>query len=169
MVVGVSYPSSVSVTGVAYAGAPMWQIGGAADPTDSTRMGLWFLLAPASGPNIVSVNFSGPAGAVAGASSWTGVDQTTPLGSFTSARGQSAAPMVIARSSLDEVIVDAVANIGTGGPPAAGPGQSQLWSGLQGGIGGGGSYANGRNSVSMSWSQTVDVWAIGAVPLKPAR
>lgn len=167
IVVGISHRENQPITGVTYAGQALTLIGGRSDPNDDSRIELWYRLAPATGTNSVQVTFSVVGNAVAGATSWTGVNQTTPLGAFVSANGISATATVNVSSATGEVVVDTLANKG-GGPPTAGTGQTQRWSAEQGNVGGGGSHEPGAATVTMSWTQANKAWAIGAVPLKPA-
>ena len=65
------------------------------------------------------------------------------------------------------VVVDTVANT-EGGAPTAGADQTQHWSAVETDVSGGGSHEPGAATVTMSWTQANVLWAIGAVPLKPA-
>ena len=80
------------VVGVTYNGTPLSIVGSHNDAGPSRRVEMWYLLAPASGgpyPVVVTVDLptAGSVGVVAGATTFTDVDQTTPLGTFVSNDG----------------------------------------------------------------------------------
>ena len=84
-----------TVTGVRYngaAGTALTLVGAHNDAGNTRRVEMWYLLNPASGTNIpivvsVRVNGGNTVGVVAASTTFTGVDQTTPLGTFVSANG----------------------------------------------------------------------------------
>ena len=93
---------------------------------------MWYLLAPASGTNlpiVVSVDIPTAVteGVVAGATTFTGVDQTVPLGTFVSADGaagtysQLDVPSVVNGMVLDTLATDGTQTITDTGP------QTQRW------------------------------------------
>lgn len=87
---------TTGVVGITYNGTALNFVGAQNDASNTRRVELWYLLAPASGTNlpiIVSVNIPAAAtvGVVAGATVFTDVDQTVPLGTFASADGEFAA------------------------------------------------------------------------------
>jgi hypothetical protein len=177
LIVGVSIrnSSSQTVSGVTYAGAPLTNIG-VRDNGTVVRIEMWGLVNPPSGTANVVVTLSSAADAktVCGATSWTGVHQTTPLGTFVSATGSTNAPTVNATSATTEVVHDTVAAQGTV-TATVGAGQTQRWNaGTSGGsaasnVRGAGSTEPGAATVTMSYSLSASAsWAIGAVSLKPA-
>jgi len=175
LIVGVSIrnSSSQTVTSVTYAGAPLTNIGVQANG-DVVRIEMWRLVNPPSGTANVVVTLSGQAKAVCGATSWTGVHQTTPLGTFVSATGSTNAPTVNASSATNEVVQDTVAAQGTV-TATVGAGQTQRWNAGTSGqaaatnVRGAGSTEPGAATVTMSYSLSASAsWAIGAVSLKPA-
>ncbi|MGQ0579354.1 MAG: DUF6701 domain-containing protein [Betaproteobacteria bacterium] len=103
-------------------------------------------------------------------SSFTGVDQTTPLGTPATATGAVATtPTVTVTSATGELVIDAMGTKETTGNKTAGAGQSEIWDGFSGDADGAGSTNAGAASVVMSWTGGVtEEWAIVAVPLKPA-
>jgi uncharacterized repeat protein (TIGR01451 family) len=99
LLVGVSLnianSAATTVTGITYNGTALTLVGAQNDGTNTRRMEMWYLLNPASGTNlpiIVSVNVptAVTVGVVAGATVFTDVDQTVPLGAFVSAEGEEA-------------------------------------------------------------------------------
>jgi uncharacterized repeat protein (TIGR01451 family) len=96
LIVGVSInltnSPGTTVSSVTYGGTALTRQGFHNDAGLTRRVEMWSLLAPASGTNIqVVVNVNVPTtatvGVVAGATTFTGVDQTVPMGSFLSADG----------------------------------------------------------------------------------
>src|SRR5712691_11450667 len=175
LVVGVSWSSSsaLTVTGMTYAGTAMTSIGSAVNGTNA-GMALFYLpesLLPATGTsNTVQVTMSNQTNQlVAGAITFMGVNQTTPVGIFASTTGSSTAASVTVTSNTGETVIDTVATkIDTS--PTAGVGQTQRWnpSSTQGSGWGAGSTEPGASSVTMSWTVGNGAWAIGAVGIKPA-
>jgi len=78
--------ASGSVTSVTYAGA------GLTSHATGGGMTIWRKTAPASGANNVVVTIGTYNQLIASTSDWTGVDQTTPLGTQVSATGTSTTP-----------------------------------------------------------------------------
>jgi hypothetical protein len=103
---------------------------------------------------------------------FSGVNQTTPFGSFATATGNSAAPSVNATSAAADVVIDVLAALGT--PTAtAGSGQAGEWNQVTSGspsVRGAGSTKPGAASVTMSYTLSGSgQWAIGAIALKPSN
>jgi len=76
---------TTAVTGVTYNGAALTLVGAHNDAGNTRRVEQWYLLNPASGTNLpivvsVSVPSAATVGATAGATVFTDVDQTVPLG-----------------------------------------------------------------------------------------
>ncbi len=83
---------TAAVTGITYNGTALTLVGAHNDTANTRRAELWSLLNPASGTNLtISVTVNIPAtatvGVVAGATTFTDVDQTVPLGAFASGDG----------------------------------------------------------------------------------
>lgn len=165
------------VTGITYGGVPLTFVGGIENGNDS-RSEVWHLLAPVVGTANVIVTYGGGApasntGFVAGAASFFGVDQGTPLGSVGTAMATDGLATVTIASAVDEVVFDTVGSEDSGGLLTPGAGQSILWNTV-GGSGSrqeqcGGSTKAGALSVTMEWTLVmVEDWAIVAVALLPA-
>ncbi|HEX9895911.1 MAG TPA: hypothetical protein VGA78_18410, partial [Gemmatimonadales bacterium] len=186
MLVGVTLNNQNSeiVSSVTYNGVGLTQVGSVASATD-TRVEIWRLIAPATGTNNVVITFSANVinGAKAGVATFTGVDQTTPLGTFASANGNSAGPATVdVTSATNELVFDTVGcegdDLGTlCSSLSVGAGQTQRWNltAAEPGTSGAQTLAAastepGAVSVTMSWSispASAVPWAIGAVPIKP--
>jgi hypothetical protein len=166
------------ITGITYDGQPLTLVGTEMSGSDNARIEIWRLVNPPTGSNTVSITFNdafddpvNEEGASAGAVSFTGVHQGTPLGTFASAAASgSSVPTVIVSSAVGELVFDTVAR--KGDAVTVDPGQSEQWNLCTDGgcsnVGGGASTKAGAASVTMSWTPANDRWAIGAVPIKPA-
>ncbi len=174
LVVGVSNSSNTQVRRIRYGGVALTEIVSRAGGGGNTRASLWILVAPLSGTADVVVTLSGPEDIAAGAVSFTGVEQGTPVGGSASARGTGTLASVTIASAPEEVVVDAVAARGNALSIVPGGGQAPLWT-IGTGTGGnnvigGGSTQPGAASVTMSWTLAASQsWAIGAARLRPAR
>ena len=185
LVVGVSMnitnsPGS-AVTGVTYGGTALTLIGAHNDAGSTRRVEMWSLLNPASGANVaISVSVSVPTagvkvGVVAGATTLTDVDQTTPLGSFVSADGAAAGygqlnPM----SVVNGMIIDTIAVGGNVTATPYGP-QVQQWNAttVSGtdppAVTGFGSSRTGAPSVPLAGTFSANSnWSYGAIPINPS-
>ncbi|MBW2443382.1 MAG: DUF4347 domain-containing protein, partial [Deltaproteobacteria bacterium] len=168
-----------TVTGITYGGQPLQKKGEEAQNVDNARIEIWWLVNPPLGPNDVIITFNDAfddpvngEGAIAGAVSFTGVHQTTPLGDFASAEccsSGSADPSVTVSSAAGELVFDTVAR--KFNPVTVGPDQAEQWNDCTdagcSNVGGGASTEPGAASVTMSWTPANNRWAIGAVPIKP--
>ena len=179
MLVGISFVNdqTETVTSVTYDGVPLTKVG-ERNSSDDARVEIWYLTSPPSGTYNVVITFSAPLGraAVAGVMTFTGVNQSTPLGTFASASLQCSAPCadpsVNVTSAVNELVFDTVA-CETCTTLTVGAGQTQRWNlaPLDGPrpSPGAGSTESGAATVTMSWTMgTDDHWAIGAVPIKPS-
>ncbi|MGD0567241.1 MAG: C25 family cysteine peptidase [Candidatus Sulfotelmatobacter sp.] len=186
MLVGVSINitnvTAAAVTGVTYNGTALTLLGTHNDAVNTRRVEIWYLLAPATGNNMVAVKINIPAmasvGVSAGAVTFTGVDQTTPLGSFVSADGAAAAySQLNVPSVVNGMILDTLA---IGGPETStipGP-QVSEWNlttaNRFGGtadppdVTGSGSTRTGAPSVPLSETFSANSnWSEGAVSINP--
>ena len=133
LVVGVSMnitnSTAAAVSGVTYKGTALKFLGSQNDAANTRRVEMWYLLAPPTGNNnvIVSVTIAAgkTVGVAAGAVTFTGVDQTVPLGSFVSANGAGAGyseldvPSVVNGMVLDTVAIGGPETITIPGPQAS--------------------------------------------------
>jgi len=188
LVVGVSMNiannNATAVTGVTYNATALTKIGVHNDAGGTRRVEMWFLLAPVNGTHAVVVSVNIPSGVTigvaAGATTFTGVDQTIPLGSFVSADGAAGACTGIATgcsavdvpSVVNGMILDTLATGGNETITVPGP-QNLEWTQRSAntanpGVRGNGTSRTGAPSVPISetFSGTSN-WALGAVSVNP--
>ena len=175
LVVAVSHRdnSGASVVGVTYGGQSLTLKG-------RTRNGsiadseIWYLVAPPVGAGTVTVTLSAARSVVAGAISFAGAHQATPLGEYFGSAGNSSAPSGTVASAVGEIVVNSLSFKWLSGRIAtAGAGQTERWSSAASsgatGIIGGASTEPGAASVTMNWAvNAADVWAHSLVTVKPA-
>jgi uncharacterized repeat protein (TIGR01451 family) len=193
MIVGVSIDLSNStgttVSSVTYGGTALTQQGFHNDAGLTRRVEMWSLLAPAAGTFNVVVNVNVPTantvGVVAGVTTFTGADQTVPMGSFVSADGAvagcvaSANPTSTCNSQLDVpsvvngMVMDTLATGGTPTVTVSNP-QVQQWNISTGGNGtrdvtGTGSTRTGAPMVPLSeLFNATSNWSQGAISVNPS-
>jgi uncharacterized repeat protein (TIGR01451 family) len=174
LIVGVSLRDGATpATGVTYGGIPMTPIGTVSILNWLTRTSIYGLVAPPVGAANVVVTLGGTNRIVAGATSFTGVDQAAPWGAFTSNLGFGNAPTVAVAAVAGGMVFDTTSIYRGGIVPAAGAGQTAQWTGNDGpaasGVSGGGSTEPGGGTVTMSWAfgGAGRFWTIGAVALQP--
>ena len=114
LLVGISFGEDKGddVSSVSYKGNPLSLIGARDNGDDAlSRVEIWALVAPNNGNHNVVVNFSGNdhEGATIGVMTFSGVDQSTPLGSFASKESDSGDPSVTVSSATGEVVFGVVA------------------------------------------------------------
>ncbi|MBI2326703.1 right-handed parallel beta-helix repeat-containing protein [Candidatus Curtissbacteria bacterium] len=173
LVVGVSAGESddYAVDNITYGGASLTRHGRvtSGQSVNDAKVEIWYLLNPPSGTNSISLELTRTTALVAGATSFANVNQSTPLGSFVSATGNSSSPSVSLGAASNEVVL---ATLSADNNPSAtlGSGQSQLWNYQSGDIykstTGAGSTKAGAATMSFSLS-TSQNWAIGAVAIRP--
>jgi putative pyrroloquinoline-quinone-binding quinoprotein len=167
LLVGVSWVGSQTVSSVTYAGTAMTSIGSVINGSNA-RAQLFYLVAPATGANTVQVTMSAAATEiVGGAVTFTGANQTTPVGTFASATGNSSAPSVTVTSNAGETVIDTV-EVNSSTAMTAGGAQTQRWQMQPTNFRGAGSTEPGASTLTMSWTSGSAAWAIGAVGVKPA-
>ena len=112
--------TTTTVSTVTYNGTALSFLGARNDAGNTRRVEMWSLLSPAAGTfNVaVSVNIPGAVnvrmGVVAGAVTFTGVNQAVPTGSFVSAAGTAGtASSLTVPSVLNGMVFDTLAVIGT--------------------------------------------------------
>lgn len=184
MVVGVSINisngTSAKVSGVKWNGAALTSLGAHNDSGNKQRVEMWYLLAPATGTANVVVSFTLPTftteGVAAGVTTFTGVDQTVPLGAFASADdgGTAAAfSQLNVTGVVNGMILDTLAIAGNRTVTVPSP-QAQQWNLNTGGSGttdvtATGSTRSGAPSVPLSetFSNTSN-WSLGAASINPS-
>jgi uncharacterized repeat protein (TIGR01451 family) len=185
LVVGVSMnirnSAATGVVGVTYNGTSLNFVGAHNDTGNTRRVEMWYLLNPASGANlpiVVSVQVptaGAKVGVVAGATTFSGVDQTVPLGTFASADGAAGAnSQMDVPSVVNGMILDTLATGGDQTATVSGPQVSQWNITTVSGtdppaVTATGSSRTGAPSVPISevFSGTSN-WSLGAIPINPS-
>jgi uncharacterized repeat protein (TIGR01451 family) len=176
--INITNVKTTTVTAMTYNGAAMTLVGAHNDAGNTRRVELWYQLAPATGSNSVSITVrtptAGSVGVVAGATTFTGVDQTVPLGTFVSSDGANAANSQLdVPSVINGMILDTLATGGNQTITVPGPQVSQWNANSAGtatpGVRGNGTSRSGAPSVPISeaFSGTSN-WSLGAVSVNPS-
>src|SRR3984885_1893316 len=185
MIVGVSMTitnqTATAVTKVTYNGVALTSIGAHNDAGNTRRVEMWYLLNSPTGTNSTIVSINVPSnktvGVAVGATTFTGVDQTVPLGTFVSADGAAGTTSSIdVPSVVNGMILDTLAVGGTRTVAVSGPQVSQ-WNQTSGTVFGSndppdvtgtGSSRSGAPSVPLSetFSGTSN-WSLGAISINP--
>ena len=166
LIVGVSFKNTSSVTGVTYGGEALTLVPNSGQSTTGRRVELWYKVAPLENTNTVVVTMPSSIHTIAGATSWTEVHQTTPLGAAATFTATSTTPSVSVLSGSGDVVVDTM--VAPSSPTVDGS-QTHRWSLPQGGTYGAGSSENGgASSTTMSWTTGAVEWGITGVALKQA-
>jgi hypothetical protein len=172
MLVGLSVsavsPPSVTAT---YGGQTLSLVGSRFEGGDGVF--IYRLINPPSGTHTVHIDYSSSPGwgSVVGVVTFTGVDQTNPLGGFVSAYADTQYPTVNVSSAAGELVFDTFMEAWAPRSAWAGSNQTQRWMNNDGGGGwaGGGSTEPGAGSVTMSWTLNYhSPSVIGAVSIKAA-
>ena len=189
LIVGVSVniqaANTVGVLGVTYNGTALNFIGAHNDAGLTRRVEMWYLLNPVSGTHAVAVTLNIPTGVtegvVAGATTFTGVDQTVPLGTFVSADGAAATctgttagcSALDVPSVVNGMILDTLATGGNQTITVPAP-QISRWNARSAnsanpGVRGTGTSRTGAPSVPISetFSATSN-WSLGAISINPS-
>jgi len=185
LIVGVSMnitnAPTTAVTSITYSGTTLSLLGAHNDAGNTRRVEMWSLLNPASGSNLalnVSINIpvaAATVGIVAGATTFTGVDQTVPMGSFVSANGAAGAnSQMDVPSTVNGMILDTLATGGNQAVTVSGP-QVSRWNLTSGGgtdppdVTATGSSRTGAASVPISETfGGTSNWSLGAVSINPS-
>ena len=148
---------SGTVSSITYNGTNLTLVG--AVQQGDARTEIWSLTAPDVTTANVDITFSGtPLAATAGVVTYTGVDQSSPLGSFANSSGEASSGTVNIGSATDEVVFAAITVASpTDYNLSPGAGQTELWDlyqydGDSDAANGGASVELGDTSVDMSWS-----------------
>lgn len=172
--VGLRNKSSQTVSTVKFGGVNLTRIAGVSQGVN-VRSEMWYLLNPGTGTKTIAVTLSGSGAAmIGGAVSYTGVHQTTPLGTPVTAGVASAtAASVTVSSAFREVVVDAAVKQNSTESQAAAAGQTRRWikqttiAAANGAVFTG-SDKPGAQSVTMGWTASAARnWAMVAVALRP--
>ncbi|MGV6858953.1 MAG: DUF4347 domain-containing protein, partial [bacterium] len=170
MVVGLSmHKDRGPVSSVTYNGTALTLVGTGQNGGDEARIELWALTAPDTGTHDVVVNLAGGGhGAVVGVTTFTGVDQATPYGSFFSATGNSSSISLGGISSAADEQIFSVVDHHNGTSLTPDSGQTESWDLAINEANGGGYLASGASSVTLDWTPSnSEKWAVGAISIKP--
>lgn len=181
LVVGVSFnisgQTNASITGITYNGIGLQSAGSQSNGTNR-HTEIWYLIGPATGTHNVVVTLNipggGTVGTVAGAVTFTGADQSTPIRTFASSTGSSTNAFVNVASSSNDMVLDTLAIDRNSTAASTSPAQIQRWAAASGGtnrdIYGFGSTRAGAASVPMSETlNTTGTWALSAVSVQPSQ
>jgi uncharacterized repeat protein (TIGR01451 family) len=183
LVVGVSINvvnnATAAATGITYGGVPLTRVGFHNDAGVTRRVEIWSLTAPAAGANvIISVTINLPAaartGIVAGAMTFSGVDQTRPLSTMVSNDGAAGTfSQLDIPSGTNQIVFDTV-SIDRSITVTAGPSQTQHWTvntaNQAGNVRGAGSTNVGSASVPMSETFSAATnWSVAGASILPLQ
>lgn len=178
MLVAVNYEddgtAGIAINTVTYGGVPLTLVGSRNSDQEVCTQ-IWRLINPASGTANIVVNGTGIASGDAvhvGATTFTGVNQTTPLGTLANAIGTGTTASVTATSAVGEIVF-ATLSLDDSRLAVSGAGQVDLWNGFAGTLSSDGvrsvaSLKAGAASVASTWTTGSDAWAALAVSIKPA-
>jgi prepilin-type N-terminal cleavage/methylation domain-containing protein len=169
---------------VTYGGTSLTKVGERANGNDA-MVYIYSLVAPAPGTADVEITFDGNLdyGAIAGVMTLTGVDQSTPLGTFASATGNDDTEASVTIPSADGELVFGVVADEYDAITTAITGQQVHWNETTGPVGGDGPHTNGAggtasgasSNVVMTWGLDAEPspdeynhWAMGGVSIKPS-
>ena len=183
MLVGISMnitnAPTTGVVEVTYNGVALSFVGAHNDAANTRRVEVWYLLAPPTGQHAVLVSVNIPVaqtvGVVAGVTTFTGVDQTVPLGTFVSSNGAAGTnssldvPSVVNGQILDTLAVGGDRTVTIPSP------QVSQWNQVSSGVvdppdvTGSGSSRAGAPSVPISEAFSgASNWSLGAVSVNPS-
>lgn len=167
--VGVNGTPATSAT---YAGVTMTSLGKVSTNNQASGfVEMWYLVAPATGTNNVIITSGAGADFSAGSISFTGVDQTTPVGTPVTSFGDggvTAPAATVTGTTTGNMVVDVVAN----GSSITASTKTQRWlrntNGNSGAGNGAGSTAAAGGSVTMGYTASADWWSMIAVEVRAA-
>lgn len=177
MLVGVAFNNDnyETVTSVTYNGTALTKVGERAN-SDDAMVYIYSLVAPDTGTHDVVITFSAALAqeGIAGVTTFSGVDQDTPLGSFSSAEGDDTTTASLDITSAEGEFVYAVI-AAEYDALTAGSGVDEQWNTSVNGTstnGAAGTTNCGAATVTMSWDLVAEAtpsnhWAIGGVSIKP--
>lgn len=171
--VGTSVAGGAIPSGVTYNGVALTFIDNSANGNPNTNTSLWYLVAPATGTHDVVVTTAVNAAMSAGATSLTGVDQTSPLGITGKENATNRYPsLVIATGTDNSWIVDVLSADGYV-PTTTGTNQTARWDEAVPSVGftpaGSTETTTTTGNYTMSWDMTIsDQYSHVAAEFKPA-
>lgn len=174
LLVGVSVEktSGASVQTITYGGASLTRAA-AATGGAGVKAELWYLRSPAAGAGTVTVNFTqtlGSDGAVGGAISLSGVDQTTPAPTTSTNGGNGMPSTQITTVNNRAWIVDVIMVDNNSAVTPSDAGHQARWNTTQGSqiCGAAGTLVTtSPGTATPSWTSTSDNWAQVVAEIKP--
>jgi len=177
--VGISiHTEGITASAVTYNGVSMTFLRGDTGSVGTrTRTEIWYLAAPATGANTVSVTAAGATECSGGAVSFTGVNQSTPndVAGGAGATGTSTTASQSITTVTDNAWTFAVLKVHNNNTITIGGGDTQIWDDTYASVNG---EASGSRSASaktpagsktMSWTLSPsDDWAISVTAVRPA-
>jgi len=161
--------SGKSVTAITYNGVAMTLLGSAASTGNYTRSYIYYMIAPPTGTNTLTVTASGTCGIKLGAVSWYNVNQSTPFGTAVTAGSStgSSSSLTVTSDSHDIVIDNYTAY---GGSSTPGDGQDILWSSVYNSAApmAASTKPGASPSVVMSWTGNNNYMSHVAASIKPS-
>lgn len=100
--------SASSASAVSFNGTALTFVAAQNSPSNHVRVEVWALVAPTVGPGTVNVTLSAATTLVAGATSYSGVDPVTAIGSVVKGSGNSATASVGVAAANGDMVVDVV-------------------------------------------------------------
>jgi hypothetical protein len=163
LTVGTSYWQG-SVTGVTYSGQVMTKLGASANASDNAE--IWGLLNPPTGTANVVITGSGVSEIASGATSWTGVNQSTPTGIAGSNSGASGNPATSVTTTPGDMVFGEVYTIDGVTQTAT---QNLLWKNTYccQSAGGASNATSTGVATTLNWtlSPSTNSWRFVAIPL----
>lgn len=182
LVVGVAADNTTNaVQSVSYGGAALTRLGSQVNSTGGQRVELWYRVGPAAGTATVTVRMAQTNDVVAGATTYTGVNQQSPFGTFRAAAATSAQACVTLANEPAPLVTTVQAVNGAVGAIRPGAGQLLRWIGVSNSTGNvndpfgsgevlakGATYQAGPVASVCSPLDASGAWAMVGVPLRPA-
>jgi uncharacterized repeat protein (TIGR01451 family) len=173
LIVGISYRNrdNETITGVTYNGVAMTQVGAVNNANDA-QVYIFRLVNPPTGANNLDVTWSSALnqGAVVGAVTYSGVNQTTPTGTFASNSGSSTTPSVTVTGAVGQLVFGVVGGrTNNVDYTATTSGATQLWTSrpFNQQTSGSAQTLPGVASAALTWSGSNNSWAAAGVSLNP--
>lgn len=127
LIVGISCSQTSAVNSVIYYRQNLSRFGSYNSPNNKVSVEIWYTTKPTQGMHEIGVTAKDGTYLVCGALSFTGVNQTTPLGTPASASGSSKQPSVSVGHEANELVVDTVAAGPGAGTLTHGANQTEWW------------------------------------------
>ena len=175
LLVGVSYRHGKEpVSLVTYGGQALRLLAAQNSPDRQNRVEVWYLQAPPAGSADVVVTLPKDKKLVAGAMSFTGVDQLAPFGTVRAASDDSSSACLTLANAPAPLVVTMLAANGDALSVTPRSGQRTAWAGATG-SGGGEILAAGATALGSPMATLCQAlareqpWSLLAVPLRPAE